>query len=256
MDGKIKTIIEYDSHADSGIALARFNFKYDTITGFLNSVVIDGKNDGVYYDSVSSFAISKINDSKLNILAFFNFLPRYFTAIANNNQIVSFIETDSAGLNEDNITTAYTTNTILDSIYDKGYAPLLMTNIKVNNINYENNNCKSYHYSWNSDFPYYNKIIDGHKFFTYTTMLNDNVLPYQSPLYDLGGSITTFLGYYLNLNNFNIIKPNNNLIDSIINGASVTKYSYEKLNDKVSKIVRFQYNKESSVYYYCNIEYY
>jgi len=172
-------------------------------------------------------------------------------------QISSIKETDTLGNNEAHTTHIFRLNNNIDSIFDIGYAgSFIESGTYISNISYNNNNCKSFLLQYSTYYPTNTNVDDTMQFY-FSQQPNTNMLPYQLPDANAGGSIFRLLSYYLSINGYYAFNPNINLIDSIKIADVTIRYNYEFINNFVSKARYITERDNGSSYTNNNIfEYY
>lgn len=257
LKGKLKSWTEYNNSTDSSIELKRFNFIYDTISGDLIKVNIDGKFNSVYYPNVTSIILNKINGTTLQVVQddLLSY-KRIFNVSIAGKQILAIHEVDTLSATETIATTIIKSNGAVDSIYDIGYDPSQISDIKHYDFQYNNNNCTSYTTYSNVKIFTSQYITDTFEI-VYSSLVNTRFLRFQIPgvLLNDNSSIMRILLSFLSIDGYYIIQPNANLIDSIMHSGRTEKYEYQLTGNRVSKMIS-KFDFQPSYILYNDIAYY
>jgi len=251
LSGKLKTLKEYYSAPDSINYLIYFHYEYDTISRDLKKVTLEVKQSGIY-SNIGIITINKIDDN--TIIYNDDIDKRKFKIYLSGQQITEIREIDTLTNSETTATAIFLVDNVVDSISDVGLSSANFNNIQVRDFIFMNNNCKSFDISWVINFGIPINQRDT-LLFSYSNYLNSGVIPNQLPYYFSGGSIMSFLSFNLSLNGYYITQPNKNLIDSINFSSKKDLFSYQFINQRVSKIT-YTYSYRPDYIMYHNLEYY
>jgi|JI6StandDraft_1071083.scaffolds.fasta_scaffold159954_1 hypothetical protein len=238
LKGKLKTL------TDNTLGLDTFYFFYDSISGKLNKTTIASQ-----FLSSSKYIATIDHETGGNIKVSvywndINTLPVIWRIYTNGKQITSIEKISDTSTNLLNTSTKiYLNSAKVDSVVDKGTLPdMFFADVHNNGFSFNSGNCNSYNSVWTqytSPFtPNYIQIFDTINFY-YTTLINTNKLRYQIPI-DINiysGYSYWFILFLVQLDGYYILPFNNNLIDSITNRNTISKYSYEFDNESnISKV--------------------
>jgi hypothetical protein len=248
LEGKIKTLLQFDEDSSSGI-VSRYNFYYDTISGYLKTVEIQYRYLGEYY----TINVITINHLDNNTLLYDNFEnsrhKEKYKIILNGKQITAILAIDTLTNEEALVTSIHFNNGILDSIIDVGSFYVLASDIKYVNFEFNNNNCTKFTSYWSD---YISGTVNNNEeacIITYNSFKNTNMLQFQT-IGEYNASVMSFVGYLLGIDGYYIQKQNLNLIDSINRtypNPYTVKYDYTFSQDNISR-VQISYPPNSSTY--------
>ncbi|MCC6582696.1 MAG: hypothetical protein IT271_03245 [Chitinophagales bacterium] len=237
LHNKIKSLTYYES--DSSNTISRYYFNYDTTTGLLISIDLHGRFQGIDTNFNSYINIERANNT---VYFYNNFEGKQYLISTIGKQITSIIKIDTLSGSQELATVIFLKNDKTDSIFDIGI--FLQTNISFYNFKYDVYNCNGYSSKWREFLGIYVNKADTVSF-TFTNIVNNNMIPNQLPCTDHGGgSVLNDVVYYLGIDGYYIVKPNTFLIDSSnYSNNSYSKYFYT-MNENIvnSTLILTNYN--------------
>lgn len=242
--GKVKSLIEFTSRADSDTTL--YFFYYDSLSGDLirTSKKYYGPNVINSDTATYVFYIEKYNDTIIYIRFSRNVSRNIDKIIVHGKQIVAEYWHDTVSNIDIKTTSVYINNdNNVDSITDVGYGPIY--DISFGSFDYDiNNSCTNYSAYWTDlilGFPANHSFNYG---FTYSTLKNTNMLHRQIPCNILGGfeqgGHFNESTYPLGINGYYLVNTNKYLIDSVLYGynsvGAYAKYDYTYTNGNITNV--------------------
>lgn len=241
LNGKVESWIEFTNTNDTSSGYTKYKFDYDTINGSLIKVTISIHLNGLTYEA-NTINFEKINENLLKC-SFYQTpsYNRYFYLNLSGKKILSINELDTLTSLETVTTSIFSMNNVVDSIFDIGYDSTQNTDIRLKEFTFNNNNCTSFIQSskLSIGFPLYSTTyqLDIARLF-YNSNLNTNKLRYQIPgCFGIdNSSIFRLILGVLTVDDYYIIQPNKNLVDSIRFSDRIDVFRYEFTDNRVSKM--------------------
>lgn len=233
--GKIKSVTEYGNNSTGDTST--FLYYYDSITSHLKSVYLKTK----FQDrdtSIEYIKILKLPNDALQIIFPSNVEPIKYQVNYTNRQVNKIYKIDTISNDIEIVTEVFYNNSILDSIFDKGFYYVFSENINYNNFTFNNGNIISFVSRWQENItgsPIQKSLRDS---LSYSNTLNTYSFPFQFE-YN-GGSIANYIMSILSIDGYYIIKPSTYLIDTrytYFDEDYTTTYNYTFKDNKVTKVV-------------------
>ena len=232
--GKIKSVTEYGNNSTGDTST--FLYYYDSITSHLKSVYLKTK----FQDrdtSIEYIKILKLPNDALQIIFPSNVEPIKYQVNYTNRQVNKIYKIDTISNDIEIVTEVFYNNSILDSIFDKGFYYVFSENINYNNFTFNNGNIISFVSRWQENItgsPIQKSLRDS---LSYSNTLNTYSFPFQFE-YN-GGSIANYIMSILSIDGYYIIKPSTYLIDTrytYFDEDYTTTYNYTFKDNKVTKV--------------------
>lgn len=225
LSGKLKTLqIIYPDGNDTTL----LNYVYDN-AGYLVALESDSLNISIGSNVNNQIMITV---SSLDSDPMFNSTQKYIAYVDIGDKILNIVKLDTITSGEaEHIRTVYKSDA-LDTLSVKG--DMLISNVLNYNYNYEGNNYISQYASWDVwDFVLHSVSYFDTTVYTYSSLLNNNFIPLQVPYFHVLYGITghredDMLLYILNINGYQTLKNNKNLLQSV--SSFVRSFSFPDLN--------------------------